>query len=76
MICRNWQIDEQNTQIKAYDAETKRLQANAERFVARANSRYRNGNSRSGAWTRATLCANEPLRQLVEYEQPQLPGLE
>jgi hypothetical protein len=73
------QIDEQNTQIKAYDAETKRIQATSANMTPEQIQDIVMGTVAAALDTGDIVRGNEPLRQMVTQEQaemqPQLPGL-
>ena len=73
------QIDEQNTQIKAYDAETKRIQATAANMTPEQIQDIVMGTVAAALDTGDIVRGNEPLRENVMHEQaemqPQLPGL-
>jgi hypothetical protein len=73
------QIDEQNTQIKAYDAETKRIQATSANMTPEQIQDIVMGTVAAALDTGDIVRGNEPLRQMVDHEQaemqPQLPGL-
>jgi hypothetical protein len=66
------QIDEQNTQIKAYDAETKRIQATAANMSPEQIQDIVMGTIAAAIDTGDIVRGNEPLRQ---PEQPTIPGL-
>ena len=66
-------IDEQNTQIKAYDAETKRIQATAANMTPEQIQDIVMGTVAAALDTGDLVPGSAPLRQ---PEQPQLPGLE
>ena len=72
-------IDEQNTQIKAYDAETKRIQATAANMTPEQIQDIVMGTVAAALDTGDIVRGNEPLRENVMHEQaemqPQLPGL-
>ncbi len=68
-------IDEQNTQIKAYDAETKRIQATSANMTPEQIQDIVMGTVAAAMDTGDIVRGNEPLRQMVDQEQPQLPGL-
>ena len=71
--------DLQNTQIKAYDAETKRIQATAANMTPEQIQDIVMGTVAAALDTGDIVRGNEPLRQMVDHEQaemqPQLPGL-
>lgn len=73
------QIDEQNTQIKAYDAETKRIQATSANMTPEQIQDIVMGTVAAALDTGDIVRGNEPLRENVMHEQaemqPQLPGL-
>jgi len=69
------QIDEQNTQIKAYDAETKRIQATSANMSPEQIQDIVMGTIAAAMDSGDIVRGNEPLRQMVDQEQPQLPGL-
>ena len=64
-------IDEQNTQIKAYDAETKRIQATAANMTPEQIQDIVMGTVAAALDTGDLVPGSAPLR-----DQPQLPGLE
>jgi hypothetical protein len=66
-------IDEQNTQIKAYDAETKRIQATSANMTPEQIQDIVMGTVAAALDTGDLVPGSAPLRQ---PEQPQLPGLE
>ena len=66
-------IDEQNTQIKAYDAETKRIQATAANMTPEQIQDIVMGTVAAALDTGDLVPGSAPMRQ---PEQPQLPGLE
>lgn len=66
-------IDEQNTQIKAYDAETKRIQATAANMTPEQIQDIVMGTVAAALDTGDLVPGSAPLRQVEE--QPQLPGL-
>jgi len=65
-------IDEQNTQIKAYDAETKRIQATAANMTPEQIQDIVMGTVAAAMDTGDLVRGNQPIRQ---EEQPQIPGL-
>ena len=65
-------IDEQNTQIKAYDAETKRIQATSANMTPEQIQDIVMGTVAAAMDTGDLVRGNEPLRQ---EQQPMLPGL-
>lgn len=73
------QIDEQNTQIKAYDAETKRIQATSANMTPEQIQDIVMGTVAAALDTGDIVRGNEPLRENVMHEQaemqPQLPGM-
>ena len=68
-------IDEQNTQIKAFDAETKRMQAFANSMTPEQIQDIVQGTIAAALDTGDLVAGNAPIRSMVEDEQPQLPGL-
>jgi uncharacterized membrane protein YdfJ with MMPL/SSD domain len=66
-------IDEQNTQIKAYDAETKRIQATAANMSPEQIQDIVMGTIAAAMDTGDLVPGNTPLRM---PEQPIIPGLE
>ena len=66
-------IDEQNTQIKAYDAETKRIQATAANMTPEQIQDIVMGTVAAALDTGDLVPGNTPMRQ---PEQPIIPGLE
>jgi len=66
------QIDEQNTQIKAYDAETKRIQATSANMTPEQISDIVQGTIAAALDTGDIVLRSTPIRE----EQPVLPGLE
>ena len=66
------QIDEQNTQIKAYDAETKRIQATSANMTPEQIQDIVMGTVAAAMDTGDLVRGNQPIRQ---EEQPQIPGL-
>jgi len=62
-------IDEQNTQIKAYDAETKRIQATSANMTPEQISDIVQGTIAAALDTGDIVPRSTPM-------QPQLPGLE
>jgi hypothetical protein len=65
-------IDEQNTQIKAYDAETKRIQATSANMTPEQIQDIVMGTVAAAMDTGDLVRGNQPIRQ---EEQPQIPGL-
>ena len=65
-------IDEQNTQIKAYDAETKRIQATSANMTPEQISDIVQGTIAAALDTGDIVLRSTPIRE----EQPVLPGLE
>ena len=66
-------IDEQNTQIKAYDAETKRIQATSANMTPEQLQDIVMGTIAAALDTGDLVPGSAPLRQVEE--QPQIPGL-
>ena len=67
-------IDEQNTQIKAYDAETKRLQAMQSGLSPEQISDIVQGTIAAALDTGDIVPRNTPIRENIP-EQPELPGM-
>ena len=65
-------IDEQNTQIKAYDAETKRIQATSANMTPEQIQDIVMGTVAAAMDSGDLVRGNQPLRQ---EEQPQIPGI-
>ena len=68
-------IDEQNTQIKAYDAETKRLQAMQSGLSPEQIQDIVQGTIAAALDTGDLVPGSAPMRGMIEEEQPQIPGL-
>jgi hypothetical protein len=65
-------IDEQNTQIKAYDAETKRIQATAANMTPEQIQDIVMGTVAAAMDTGDIVPRSTPMRE----EQPMIPGFE